>query len=99
MRLPHVLLRDHYITLHEASESHHPAVADNALVDTATNAVLDIHVTTTWKHDTQIAPQVVKRNTASIAVLTGDKGYDNQKPRWLARNHGGAEPRRSTRGK
>ncbi len=28
------------------------------LVDTATNAVLDIHVTTTRKHDTQIAPQV-----------------------------------------
>ena len=48
------------------------------LVDTATNAVLDIHVTTTRKHDTQIAPQVVKRNAASIAVLIGDKGYDNQ---------------------
>jgi IS5 family transposase len=27
------------------------------LVDTATNAVLDIHVTTTRQHDTQIAPQ------------------------------------------
>jgi IS5 family transposase len=48
------------------------------LVDTAANAVPDIHVTTTRKHDTQIAPQVVKRNTASIAVLTGDKGYDDQ---------------------
>ena len=57
------------------------------LVDTATNAVLDIHVTTTRKHDTQIAPQVVKRNVASIAVLTGDKGYDDQKLRQLARNH------------
>jgi IS5 family transposase len=57
------------------------------LVDTATNAVLDIHVTTTRKHDTQIAPQVVKRNAASISVLTGDKGYDDQKLRQLARNH------------
>jgi IS5 family transposase len=57
------------------------------LVDTATNAVLDIHVTTTRKHDTQIAPQVVKRNAASIAVLTGDKGYDDQKLRRLARDH------------
>lgn len=57
------------------------------LVDTATNAVLDIHVTTIRKHDTQIAPQVVKRNAASIAVLTGDKGYDDQKIRRLARDH------------
>jgi len=57
------------------------------LVDTATNAVLDIHVTTTRKHDTQIAPQVVKRNRESIAVLTGDKGYDDQKLRQLAHNH------------
>jgi IS5 family transposase len=47
------------------------------LVDTATNAVLDIHVTTTRKHDTQIAPQVVKRNATSIAVLTGDERYES----------------------
>jgi len=57
------------------------------LVDTATNAALDIHVTTTRKHDTQIAPQVVKRNAESITVLTGDKGYDDQKFRRLARDH------------
>ncbi len=58
------------------------------LDDTATNAVLDIHVTTTRKHDRQIAPQVVKRNIASIAVLTDDKGYDDQKLRDFARDHG-----------
>jgi IS5 family transposase len=57
------------------------------LVDTATNAILDVHVTTTRKHDTQIAPQVVKRNGQSIAVLTGDKGYDDQKLRRLAHDH------------
>ena len=57
------------------------------LVDTATNAVLDIHVTTTRKHDTQIAPQIVKRNAASIAVLTGDKGCDDQTLRQLAHDH------------
>ncbi|WP_226043163.1 IS5 family transposase [Natrinema sp. DC36] len=57
------------------------------LVDTATNAVLDIHVTTIRKHDTQIVPQVVKRNVASITVLIGDKGYDDQKLRRLARDH------------
>jgi hypothetical protein len=53
------------------------------LVDTATNAVLDIHVTTTRRHDTQVAPQVVKRNAASIAVSTGDRGYEDQKLRRL----------------
>ena len=57
------------------------------LVDTAANAILDIRVTTTRKHDTQIAPQVVKRNAASIAVLTGDKRYDVQTLRQLAHDH------------
>ncbi len=54
------------------------------LVDTATNAVLDIHVTTTRKHDTQIGPQVVKRHAESFRALTADKGYDDQKLRQLA---------------
>jgi len=57
------------------------------LVDTATNAILGIHVTTTRKHDTQITPQVVKRNGQSITVLTDDKGYDDQKLHRLARDH------------
>jgi IS5 family transposase len=57
------------------------------LVDTATNAVVDIHVTTTRKHDTQIAPQVVKRNADTIEVLMGDKGYDDQKLRRIAHEH------------
>jgi len=57
------------------------------LVDTATNGVLDIHATTTRKHGTQIAPQVVKRNVESITVLAGDKGYDDQKLRRLACDH------------
>lgn len=32
------------------------------LVDTATNTVLEIHVTTTREHDTQIALQLMKQN-------------------------------------
>jgi IS5 family transposase len=58
------------------------------LVDTATTAVLDIHVTTTRKHDTQIAPQVVTRNAGVIDVLLGDKGYDDHTLRSLARDNG-----------
>ena len=57
------------------------------LVDTATNAVLGIHVTATRKHDTQIAPQVVKRSAESIILLTGDRGYGDQELRRLARDH------------
>lgn len=48
------------------------------LVDTRHNLVLDLHITTTRKHDTQIAPQVVARNTDQIEILVGDKGYDDQ---------------------
>ena len=34
------------------------------LVDTRANAILDLHVTTTRKHDTQIAPSLINRNAA-----------------------------------
>ena len=48
------------------------------LVDTRHNLVLDLHITTTRKHDTQIAPQVVARNTDRVDILVADKGYDDQ---------------------
>lgn len=54
------------------------------LVDTRANVILDLHVTTTRKHDTQIAPSLIRRNTDDVAVLLGDKGYDDQKIRVLA---------------
>ena len=38
------------------------------LADIATNAVLDVHVTTTRKHGTRIASQVVKQNAASTIL-------------------------------
>jgi hypothetical protein len=56
------------------------------LVDTATTTVLNIHLTTTPKYDTQIAPLVVKQTAPSIVLLTGDRGYDNQQRR-LAHDH------------
>lgn len=55
------------------------------LVDTKANAILDLHVTTTRKHDSKIAPSLIKRNTGEVAILLGDKGYDDQKVRALAR--------------
>ena len=54
-------------------------------MDTRANAILDIHVTTTRKHDSKIAPSLIKRNTDKVAILLGDKGYDDQKIRTLAR--------------
>jgi IS5 family transposase len=58
------------------------------LVDTRADAILDLHVTTTRKHDSKIAPSLIKRNTSKVAILLGDKGYDDQKIRALAREDG-----------
>lgn len=58
------------------------------LVDTRANAILDLHVTTTRKHDSKIAPSLIKRSAGEVAVLLGDKGYDDQQIRALAREDG-----------
>jgi len=57
------------------------------LVDMKVNVILDLHVTTIRKHDSQIAPSLIKRNPETIDILLGDKGYDDQKIRQLARQH------------
>jgi IS5 family transposase len=57
-------------------------------VDTRSNAILDLHVTTTRKHDSQIAPSPIKRNAKNLAILLGDKGYDDQKVSALAPDAG-----------
>ena len=48
------------------------------LVDTQAQTVLDVHVTTTRKHDTQIGPQLTERNLEQFQTLAADKGYDDQ---------------------
>jgi len=58
------------------------------LVDTRHNLVLDVHRTTTPKHDPQIAPHPAARNTDRIAILVGDKGYDDQALRGQCRAAG-----------
>ncbi|WP_254547192.1 IS5 family transposase [Halomarina pelagica] len=55
------------------------------LVDTRANAILDLHVTTIRKHGSKTAPSLIKRNTGKVAIFFGDKGYDDQKIRALAR--------------
>jgi IS5 family transposase len=58
------------------------------LVDARANAILDLHMTMTGKHDSQIAPSLIKRNTGNMTVLLGDKGYGDQKIRAFARDAG-----------
>jgi len=57
------------------------------LVDTKVNAILDLHVTPTPKHDSQIATSLIKRNPETVGILLGDRGYDDQKIRQLSRQH------------
>ena len=52
------------------------------------NVILDLYVTTSRKHDSKVAPSLIKRNTSEVAILLGEKGYDDQKIRELARNAG-----------
>jgi len=47
------------------------------LVDMRSNAIIDLHVTTTRKHDSQIAPSHINRNTGEVDILLGDKRYDD----------------------
>ena len=65
-----------------------PQLKVTLLVDTRANAILDLHVTTTRKHDSQIAPSLIKRNAENVAIRLGDKGYDDQKVRAVARDAG-----------
>ena len=46
------------------------------LVDTASQAVLDVHCTTGKRHDTRIGAQVALRNAGDLCSLAADKGYD-----------------------
>lgn len=46
------------------------------IVDTATQADLDVHCTIEKRHDTQIIWQLTCRNSGELHNLTADKGYD-----------------------
>ncbi|MDR5674685.1 IS5 family transposase [Halalkaliarchaeum sp. AArc-GB] len=47
------------------------------LVDTDTQAILDLHCTTTWEgSDAEICEQLARKHAGELRVLTADKGYD-----------------------
>ena len=59
------------------------------LVDTTNRTILGVHLTTGRKHDTQIAPILVGRALKNflMKILTGDKGYDDEKFRKMLRDN------------
>ena len=59
-----------------------------ALVDTASQAVLDVHCTTEKRHDTQLGWQLARRNAGELHSLAADKGYDWQQLRDTLREEG-----------
>jgi type II secretory pathway component PulJ len=47
-------------------------------------AVLDLHVTTLRKHDTQLVPRLTEKNLEQSETLVLGKGYDDQTCRQVA---------------
>ena len=40
-------------------------------------AVLDVHITARWKHDTKTGPQVVRRNADDLQSVAADNGFQD----------------------
>jgi IS5 family transposase len=64
------------------------ALKTTLLVETHTQAILDLHLTTTWRHDTQIGPRLTARNLEHFETLVADKGYDDRGHRQRLRRAG-----------
>ena len=59
------------------SDRHRRTLKTTALVDVDSCAILDVHCSAHWPHDTQTGRRVALRNTEKIESLAGDKGYDD----------------------
>jgi IS5 family transposase len=75
----------HYV---DRSDRHIQTLKTTAVVDTESCAVLDLHCSAHWPHDTQVGRRVALRNTEKIESLAGDKGYDDQSLRDALRAEG-----------
>jgi len=71
-----------------AHESPFSDAQTTTTVDTATQAVLDVHCTTEKRHDTQLGWQLARRNAGELRSLAADKGYDWQQLREKLREEG-----------
>jgi len=75
----------HYI---DRSDRHTRTLKTAVLVDTDSCAVIDVHCSAHWPHDTQVGRRVALRNTEEIESLAGDKGYEDQSLREDLRSNG-----------
>ena len=48
-----------------------------ALTDRESLAVLDVHISARWKHDTKTGPQVVRRNVDDLLSVAADNAFHN----------------------
>ena len=47
------------------------------LTDRESLAILDVHISARWKHDTKTGPQVVRRNADDLLSVAADKAFHN----------------------
>ena len=47
------------------------------LIDTAVQAILDVHCSAKWPNDAKIGPKLAARNMDQLESLAADKGYDS----------------------
>ena len=75
---------------HYAQRAHYRvrSLKVTTLVDVETLYVIDVHCTTTKKHDAKIGPQVARRNAGDLLSLAADKGYDAKAFRDELRDNG-----------
>lgn len=58
------------------------------LIDTAEQAILDVHCSAKWPNDAIIGPKLTSRNTEKLRSLAADKGYDSAAFRQQLRDQG-----------
>ena len=76
-------------TLLRPHEVLHSDIEATKLADTETQAILDVHCTTTREgSDAEVCAQLDRRYTGELQTLAADKGYDSQWLRETLRDHG-----------
>jgi hypothetical protein len=47
------------------------------VIDVESLAVLDVHITARWKHDTKTGSRVVRRNADDLQSVAADNGFQD----------------------
>jgi IS5 family transposase len=58
------------------------------LIDTADQAILDVHCSAKWPNDAKVGPLLAARNMGKLTSLAADKGYDSAAFRRQLRKNG-----------